>query len=94
MAHNLSHEPDARRYALRIDDQLVCVVDYAINGNIIALTRTYTLPPHRGHGYAAELVEFAVNDIEATTAYRIVSSCWYVSDWFQAHPERAALLTR
>jgi predicted GNAT family acetyltransferase len=94
MAHHLAHEPDARRYALRIDDQLVCVVDYAINGNIIALTRTYTLPPHRGHGYAAELVEFAVNDIEATTDYRIVSSCWYVSDWFQAHPERAALLTR
>jgi len=94
MAHHLAHEPDARRYALRIDDQLVCVVDYAINGNIIALTRTYTLPPRRGHGYAAELVEFAVNDIEATTDYRIVSSCWYVSDWFQAHPERAALLTR
>jgi len=94
MAHEFAHEPDDRRYTLRVDGQVACIVDYAINGNIIALTRTYTQPPHRGHGYAAELVEFAVTDIEATTDYRIVSSCWYVSSWFDKHPDRAGLLTR
>ena len=94
MDHILANEPDARRYALRIDDQLVSVVDYSISDNRIALTRTYTLPPHRGHGYAAEIVEFAVNDIETTTNYRIVSSCWYVGVWFDQHPERDGLLTR
>lgn len=94
MPHELAHEPDDRRYTLRIDGQLACIVDYVINGNLIALTRTYTQPPYRGHGYAAELVEFAVSDIEATTSYRIVSSCWYVSGWFERHPERAGLLAR
>jgi len=94
MAHELAHEPDDRRYTLRVDGQLACLVDYVVNGDGIALTRTYTEPPHRGHGYAAEIVDFAVNDIEKTTDYRIVSSCWYVSEWFEKHPERAALLTR
>ena len=94
MAHDFAHEPDAHRYTLKIDDQLACILDYAINGKVIALTRTYTLPPYRGHGYAAELVEFAVNDIEATTSRRIVSSCWYVGLWFDEHPERVDLLGR
>lgn len=94
MPHEFTHEPDARRYSMRIGGQLVCIVDYAINRNAIALTRTYTQPPQRGHGYAAELVEFAVNDIEATTTYRVVPTCWYVGEWFDRHPERADLLSR
>jgi predicted GNAT family acetyltransferase len=94
MAHEFVHEPDARRYALRIDGQLACIVDYTVNANAIALTRTFTQPPMRGQGLAGELVEFAINDIEATTPYRVVPACWYVSEWFEKHPERAGLLSR
>ena len=94
MAHELTHEPDVRRYTLRVDDELACFVDYVVNGDAIVLTSTYTEPTHRGHGYAAEIVEFAVNDIETTTDYRIASTCSYVTYWFDLHPERAALLTR
>jgi predicted GNAT family acetyltransferase len=39
-------------------------------------------------------VEFAVDDVAATTGYRIVPMCWYVGEWFDRHPERADLLTR
>lgn len=94
MAHEFSHEADAHRYSMRIGDQLVCIVDYSINRNAISLTRTYTQPQHRGNGYAADLVEFAVNDIESTTTYRIVPMCWYVAEWFDKHPDRANLLSR
>lgn len=89
-----AHEPDAKRYVLRIGGRLVCVVDYAINGSSISLTRTYTQPADRGHGFAAELVEYAVNDIGAGSDRRIVPMCWYAGDWFEKHPERAGLLTR
>jgi predicted GNAT family acetyltransferase len=92
MAHDFDNEPDAHRYTMRIDGDLVGVLDYAINGTVIAITRAYTQPPYRGHGYAADLVEYAVNDIEAAGTHRVVPSCWYVSDWFDAHPERAPLL--
>ena len=91
---NFSHEPDAWRYALRIGNELVSTVDYSVNGNSIAFTRAYTNPNHRGRGFAADVVEFAVNDVEQSTARRIVPMCWYVGEWFDNHPDRAGLLTR
>ncbi|KQV07422.1 GNAT family N-acetyltransferase [Leifsonia sp. Root112D2] len=94
MTHELTHEADARRYALHIDGQLVCVLNYSVNGNAISFTRTFTQPSHRGQGLAAELVAFAVDDVEATTELHIVPMCWYVADWFEAHPNRSALLSR
>ena len=94
MAHELAHEPHARRYTLRIDGQLIAVVDYAINEGAISFTRTFTQPTHRGEGLAAELVEFAVDDVEAGGEYSIVPMCWYVAQWFDRHPERAGLLSR
>ena len=91
MSKKLTHEADAHRYTLRIDGELVSVVDYAVRGELISFTRTYTNPAKRGSGYAAEVVEFAVNDVEATSERRIVPMCWYVGVWFDQHPERAAL---
>jgi predicted GNAT family acetyltransferase len=90
----LAHEPDARRYALHVDDTLVAVVDYAVNGNSISFTHTYTAPKLRGQGFAGQIVEFAVDDVEKTTPYRVVPMCWYVGEWFDKHPERAGLLSR
>ncbi|GAB3030648.1 GNAT family N-acetyltransferase [Parafrigoribacterium mesophilum] len=94
MATECRHEPDNRRYALRIDGELASVVDYSINGKSISFHRTYTSPTHRGKGLAGEIVAFAVNDVEATTDLRVVPMCWYVGDWFERHPERAGMLTR
>jgi predicted GNAT family acetyltransferase len=51
----------------------------------------YTIPAFRGHGYAAEVVARAVAEIEQE-ADRAVRLCWYVADWFDAHPDRAGLL--
>lgn len=92
MTHKLLHEADAHRYTLRIDGELVSVVDYAENGDGVSFTRTYTNPAYRGKGHAAEVTEFAVNDVEAKGGRTIVPMCWYVAEWFDEHPERAGLL--
>lgn len=94
MAHTFTNESDANRYAMHDGDTLVGVLDYAKNAHEIALVRAFTQPPFRGRGLAAELMEFAVNDIEATSSLRIVPTCWYAAEWFERNPERAALLTR
>jgi predicted GNAT family acetyltransferase len=94
VSHELTHEPDANRYVLRINGSLAATVDYRITGNLISFTRTFTTPALRGQGLAGVVTEFAVNDVEATTQLRIVPMCWYVGEWFDKHPERAALLTR
>jgi predicted GNAT family acetyltransferase len=88
------HEEDANRYVLRIDSQLVAIVDYRINGNAISFTRTFTTPAHRGKGLAAEITDFAATDVETTSTRRIVPMCWYTGEWFEKHPERSALLSR
>jgi predicted GNAT family acetyltransferase len=93
MAKTFTHESDADRYVLRIDDELIAVVDYKINGDSISFNHTFTNPSKRGKGYAGEIVEFAVDDVEKTSTRHIVPMCWYVGKWFDEHPERAGLLT-
>ena len=94
MSKQLTHETDASRYTLVIDGQLAAVADYRINGDAISFHHTFTQPNLRGRGLAGEVVEFAVDDVEKNSNRRIVPMCWYVADWFEAHPERASLLTR
>jgi len=90
----LAHEPDAKRYTLMVDGHLAALADYAINGNSISFHHTFTQPHLRGHGYAGEVVGFAMDDVEKTSTRRVVPMCWYVGQWFDEHPERAGLLTR
>jgi predicted GNAT family acetyltransferase len=94
MSKDFSHEPDARRYVLRIDGEITAVADYTINGNSISFHHTYTNPRKRKQGYAAEVVKFAIDDVESTTSLRVLPMCWYVADWFEKNPDRAELLTR
>jgi len=94
MTTELVHEADASRYTLLVDGAIAAKVDYVVNGDSVAFTHTYTRPDLRGHGYAAQVVEFAVDDVDAHSDRRIVPTCWYVGEWFDRHPERAGLLAR
>jgi hypothetical protein len=94
MATEFSDQQDANRYAMHVDGELVAVLDYSVLGEAVSLTRAFTVPQHRGKGYAAQLVEYVVDDVEKSGSRHIVPMCWYVADWFESHPERAALLQR
>ncbi len=94
MTTEFAHEPDAQRYTMLIDGQIAAVADYRVNGNSISFHHTFTQPSLRGRGLAAQVVEFAMNDVEKSSGRRVVPMCWYVADWFDKHPERAGLLTR
>ena len=83
---------EASRYELRRGDDLVSVLDYRDNGETVALTRAFTVPSFRGHGYAAEVTDRAVAEIEARGDRRVLPVCWYVAGWFDRHPERAGVL--
>lgn len=88
----IEDQPDASRYALLVDGVLVSILDYRLNGDRISFPHTFTSPEHRGQGWAERLVAFAVDDVETRGRGAIVPMCWYVADWFAAHPERAGLL--
>lgn len=94
MATDFIHEKDDARYVMNVDGALVAVADYRTNGSSISFNHTYTQPAHRGKGYAADLVKFAVDDVEANSSLRVLPMCWYVAEWFDRNPERAELLSR
>lgn len=85
-------QPDASRWALFRGDDLVSVLDYRDDGHTVSMTRAYTVPTFRGHGYAAELVARAVAEIEASGDRTVIPMCWYVADWFDAHPAHRGIL--
>ncbi|MCL2515914.1 MAG: N-acetyltransferase [Microbacteriaceae bacterium] len=91
MSTELTHDAEAHRYALRVDGKLVSAADYTVNGDRVSFTHTFTDPMQRGHGYAGQVVEFAVEDV-AATGRKVVPMCWYVAKWFDEHPEKAGLL--
>jgi predicted GNAT family acetyltransferase len=90
----LTHDPDARRYALHLDGELAASVDYDESASSISFTHTVTTPAFRGQGLAGEIVTFAVDDVEKSGGKRIIPACSYVATWFEKHPERSPLLSR
>lgn len=86
------HEPDAARYALYIDGELAALVGYVVRGDTVSFNHTFTEPSHRGEGLAGQVVEFAMNDVEASSSRAVSPDCSYVQYWFDTHPERANLL--
>ncbi|HWI31386.1 MAG TPA: GNAT family N-acetyltransferase [Microbacterium sp.] len=87
-----THEPDASRYTLRRGDELLSVLDYRDDGRTVAMTRAYTVPTFRGHGYAAEVVARAVTELEVSGDRTVIPVCWYVADWFDDNPDRRGIL--
>ncbi len=94
MGQELSYEPDAHRYVLRVDGIVASVLDIAERGDAISFTRAFTNPALRGRGHADVVTTFAVEDAERRGITRMVPLCWYVGDWFERHPEKAHLLAR
>ncbi len=92
MVTEFVHEPDAHRYRMTVDGRLVSTLEYVDHGSSLVFNHTVTVPTERGHGYAAELVRYAVDDVEASGRGPITPTCWYVAQWFERHPERSALL--
>ncbi|WP_438354203.1 GNAT family N-acetyltransferase [Microbacterium sp. CJ88] len=87
-----TREAEASRYTLHRGTDLVSVLDYRDDGRTLAMTRAYTVPTFRGHGYAGEIVDRAVAELERAGDREIIPVCWYVADWFAAHPDRAGIL--
>jgi len=93
VSSELIHDTDAHRYILKVDGKLVSAADYTVNGDRISFTHTFTDPMKRSNGYAAQVVEFAIDDVERNSpGSKVVPMCWYVAKWFDEHPERAGLL--
>jgi len=83
--------PDRHRYELRSGDELIGMVAYRLDGDVITLVHTEVASTHSGHGYAATLARGALDDARSR-GLRVVPSCPYVASYLEKHPEYADLV--
>lgn len=91
MSTKFVHDAAGKRYSMLVGGELVSVLEYLDHGTSVVMHHTVTVPKHRGRGFAAKLVAHAVDDV-ARSGRTITPTCWFVAEWFDRHPERAALL--
>jgi predicted GNAT family acetyltransferase len=92
MATEYLHDVAAHRYTMLVDGEAVSFLDYLDHGSSVVFHHTVTIPKFRGRGFAARLVEHAVDDVEVGGRGPITPTCWFVAEWFERHPERSDLL--
>jgi predicted GNAT family acetyltransferase len=93
MASQIRRNDDAQRYELVIDDELVGIADYSVNGAVVVVPHTEIAPARRGRGLGAVLVKGVLDDVRAQ-GRTVIPACWFVRDYIAEHPEEADLLAR
>lgn len=78
------------RYELVVDDEVIGIADYRIEGNEVLFPHTEIRSEHRGQGWGEVLVRGALDDVR-TTGRTVVPRCWYVMEFLDSHPEYADL---
>lgn len=69
----------ASRYELKQDGEVAAFVDYVVDGEVVDLTHTETVPAFQGQGLAGKVVDFALADI-LPTGQKVRPSCPFVAD--------------
>jgi predicted GNAT family acetyltransferase len=92
VAAELEHDTAAHQYRLVRDGEVLSLADYRPldDGVTLVFHHTLTPPQHRGHGYAAVLVERALDDVRAA-GRKVVPTCWFVDEFIAANPAYADL---
>ena len=94
MTLTVVNEPDASRYALLQDGELIGVAEYDLRDDAIVFTHTEVDESHREKGMASRLVSEALDDVRANSDRRVIVTCPYIRSWLPEHPEYRDLLER
>ena len=81
---------DRSRYELVVDERLIGIADYYVDGDTVVIPHTEITPPLRGQGYGEQLVRGALDDVRSRQA-KVRPLCWFVRDFIDANPEYADL---
>ena len=92
MEHIVRDNPDRQRYELVINDEIVSIADYRVNGDSVVVPHVETNPAHRGLGNADRLMAGMLDDLRATER-TIMPLCPFAADYIDQHPDQQDLLT-
>ena len=83
--------PDRERYELIVDDRIVSIADYRLEGEVVVVPHVETDPELRGRGMADRLMRGMLDDLRARDR-RIVPLCPYAAAFIHDHPEDGDLV--
>lgn len=72
------HDTDNNQFVLTIDNKDITTKYRMVDKNTIEFYSTHTPKPLRGNGYAARLVNHALDYTDANN-YEVIPTCWYVN---------------
>ncbi|QKH37420.1 N-acetyltransferase [Achromobacter pestifer] len=87
---SVTQDTSRSRYTATVDGVL-CVLDYQLQGNIMAITHTGVPSQVGGRGIAAELTRHALDDARAK-GWKVQPLCSYAEAYIRRHPEYRDLL--
>ena len=85
MNYDIRHNPDQHRFETSVDN-LLCVIDYRLDGKNLTLPHVGVAKALEGRGIAGELTRTALDWARAEN-YRVIPVCPYVQAWIRRHPE-------
>ena len=86
MATTVRNAPERSRYELLLDDEVIGVADYRVEGDEVIFPHTEIRSDLRGRGYGDELVRGALEDVRSA-GRTVVPRCWFVVEFLELHPE-------
>ncbi len=88
------NEPDADRYTLLDGDTVIGFAVYDIQGPTMHILHAEVPQARRGRGLGGALVRAVLDEVRATTDYRVVPLCSFVARWMREHPGYESLRSR
>ncbi len=82
---NIQHNQNQQRFDTQIEN-LLCAIDYELEGKNLSLTHVGVPKPLEGRGIAGQLTQAALDWARAEN-YRVIPVCPYVQTWLRRHPE-------
>jgi len=81
------------RFTLHLDGEVVGLADYSLDDTVLTVPYVETLPPYRGQGFAAVLMDGVVESLR-TNGRTIRPICSYAAGYLRERPDTHDLVVR
>jgi predicted GNAT family acetyltransferase len=85
MKYDIQHNIAEQRFEVQFEN-LLCVIDYRLDGKFLTLPHVGVPKPLEGRGIAGELTRAALDWARAEN-FRVIPVCPYVQTWLKRHPD-------
>lgn len=84
--HIVRDNPERNRYELIVDDRIVSIADYHLDGHTVVVPHVETDPEMRGQGMADRLMRGMLDDLR-TGGRTITPLCPFAATFIREHPD-------